>query len=131
MSFFISSIPAGALMSSPPVSKHTPLPTSVTRGAPGRANRKSIKRGERGLPRPTAAINGNCCSSTAPLADIDGAALLGCQVGRDTGQFLRPHVVGWCVDQVARQLLRCDGRRQPGAIRAGRRLQARATRRGQ
>ncbi len=54
-------------MSRPPVSKHTPLPTSVTRGAPGRAKRRSIRRGARGLPRPTAAINGNCCSSTAPL----------------------------------------------------------------
>ena len=33
MSFFISPIEAGGLMSSPPVSKQTPLPTSVTFGA--------------------------------------------------------------------------------------------------
>ena len=30
ISFFISSMPAAGLMSRPPVSKHTPLPTSVT-----------------------------------------------------------------------------------------------------
>ena len=34
MSFFISPIEAGGLMSRPPVSKQTPLPTSVTFGAP-------------------------------------------------------------------------------------------------
>ncbi len=32
MSFFMFSIEASGLMSSPPVSKQTPLPTSVTRG---------------------------------------------------------------------------------------------------
>ena len=36
MSFFISSMSLDGLMSSPPVSKQTPLPTSVTFGAVGR-----------------------------------------------------------------------------------------------
>ena len=34
MSFFMRIMPLEGLMSRPPVSKHTPLPTSVTSGAP-------------------------------------------------------------------------------------------------
>ena len=76
MSFFISPIEAGGLMSSPPVSKQTPLPTSVTFGAsvappdeveqPRRLGgggahrldhrqvRRPERRGARGSPRPSA-----------------------------------------------------------------------------
>ena len=54
MSFFIISMPLDGLMSSPPVSKHTPLPTSVTLGAAGSPQRRSIRRGARSLARPTA-----------------------------------------------------------------------------
>ena len=58
MSFFIwSMLPAG-LMSRPPVSKHTPLPTSVTLGALARPQVMSISRGGRELARPTAWIIG-------------------------------------------------------------------------
>ncbi len=45
MSFFISSIPEAGLMSRPPVSKVTPLPTSVTLGASSRPHEKSTSRG--------------------------------------------------------------------------------------
>ncbi len=47
MSFFMISMPASGLMSSPPVSKHTPLPTSVTFGCFGLPQVKSISRGAR------------------------------------------------------------------------------------
>ena len=57
MSFFISFMPAADLRSSPPESKHTPLPTRVTRG-PVPPQRRSISRGARVLARPTAWIAG-------------------------------------------------------------------------
>ncbi len=54
ISFFISSMPLSGLMSRPPVSKHTPLPTSVTFGCarlapaqvdqPRRARRRAADR---------------------------------------------------------------------------------------
>ena len=48
MSFFMISMPLSGLMSSPPVSKHTPLPTSVIFGAAGSPQVRSIRRGARG-----------------------------------------------------------------------------------
>mmetsp|Transcript_24391 Transcript_24391/g.68634 ORF Transcript_24391/g.68634 Transcript_24391/m.68634 type:complete len:218 (-) Transcript_24391:863-1516(-) len=45
MSFFIVSIAAAGLMSRPPVSKQTPLPTSVTFGASSDPQVRSIRRG--------------------------------------------------------------------------------------
>jgi hypothetical protein len=45
MSFFISSIEEAGLMSRPPVSKQTPLPTSVSLGAPFLPQRISRSRG--------------------------------------------------------------------------------------
>ena len=58
MSFFISTMPADGLRSSPPESKQTPFPTSVTRGAAGSPQRRSISRGSRALARPTACTIG-------------------------------------------------------------------------
>ena len=57
MSFFISPIEAPGLMFSPPVSKHTPFPTSVRRG-PLSPQRMSRRRGVRSEARPTAWISG-------------------------------------------------------------------------
>ena len=57
MSFFISIMLPADLRSSPPESKHTPLPTRVTLG-PFVPQRRSIKRGSRWLARPTAWIIG-------------------------------------------------------------------------
>ena len=47
MSFFMLSMPASDLMSSPPVSKQTPLPISVTLGCEGSPQVRSIRRGGR------------------------------------------------------------------------------------
>ena len=58
MSFFISRMPEAGLRSSPPLSKHTPLPTSVTLGAAGSPQTMSTSRGARVLARPTAWIVG-------------------------------------------------------------------------
>ena len=58
MSFFISFMPASLLRSSPPVSKHTPLPTTVILGASASPQVRSISRGGRVLARPTAWISG-------------------------------------------------------------------------
>ena len=67
MSFFISSIEAAGLMSSPPVSKHTPLPTSVTVG-PSPGKRMSISRGACAAARPTAWIMGKFRASRSSPA---------------------------------------------------------------
>ena len=60
MSFFISRMPLAGLMSSPPLSKQTPLPTIATRGCFGLPHSSSISRGARSCEaaRPTAAIIG-------------------------------------------------------------------------
>ncbi len=55
MSFFMFSMPPAGFRSSPPVSKQTPLPISVTLGASLAAPQvMSIRRGSRTLARPTA-----------------------------------------------------------------------------
>ena len=54
MSFFINSMPLDGFRSSPPVSKQTPLPTSVTFGWAGSPQEKSISRGARLDAMPTA-----------------------------------------------------------------------------
>ena len=70
MSFFIWRIDADGLMSSPPVSKHTPLPTRVRRGCFGAPQFSSISRGARSAAaaRPTACTAGKpCLSSASPV----------------------------------------------------------------
>ena len=54
MSFFMLSMPVSGLMSSPPVSKQTPLPTSVIFGSLSLPQVMSISRGARAEPAPTA-----------------------------------------------------------------------------
>jgi hypothetical protein len=54
MSFFIRSMALDGLMSRPPVSKQTPLPTSVTFGASAGPKLKSTRRGSSAAARPTA-----------------------------------------------------------------------------
>ena len=65
MSFFMISMALSGLRSSPPVSKHTPLPTSVTLGSLALPQRSSISRGARvgSAARPTAWISGKFCFS--------------------------------------------------------------------
>ena len=54
ISFFMISMPADGFKSSPPLSKQTPLPTSVTLGWAGSPQVKSISRGARDEAIPTA-----------------------------------------------------------------------------
>jgi hypothetical protein len=54
MSFFISAIALEGLMSSPPVSKATPLPTTAISGASASPQRRSMSRGGVAEARPTA-----------------------------------------------------------------------------
>ena len=58
MSFFIMRMPDAGFRSSPPESKHTPLPTKVTLGASSAPHMMSTSRGARSLARPTAWIVG-------------------------------------------------------------------------
>ena len=118
MSFFISSIAAEGLRSSPPLSKHTPLPTSVTRGAPARA---------------PAAIDQARCARAAG-ADRRDQRILARQrlaaappasrrrerpreLARGGGQFLGAELIGRSIDQIARQRHRL--RRRLGIAHVG------------
>ena len=58
MSFFMLSMLEAGFRSSPPESKHTPLPTSVTLGALSSPQVMSTSRGALVLARPTAWIVG-------------------------------------------------------------------------
>ena len=96
MSFFISPIEAGGLMSSPPVSKQTPLPTSVTFGASSRPQTRSRSRGGSAAAAPTASIIGRfaALSAAAPRVTVTRGAVPLAE--RDEGglERLGPHVAG-------------------------------------
>ena len=71
MSFFMISMALSGLMSSPPVSKHTPLPTSVTFGCLASPQRRSISRGARDEARPTAWMSGKFSfSRSSPVTQL-------------------------------------------------------------
>ena len=125
MSFFISSMALSGLMSSPPVSKQTPLPTSVTLGAAGSPQLMSIKRGGRG-------------SGTADRMDqrkvvlqqivadghADGRAVARGERGRGVGEFAGTHVVRGRVDEVAGEIHGLDDAAEVGAVHPFRHLEA-------
>src|SRR5258706_246250 len=74
MSFFMRRIPSAGLMSSPPESKHTPLPTIATRGWRGLPQLISSRRGGRAAARPTAWIAGKFCArSSSPTHSSNSA----------------------------------------------------------
>ena len=106
MSFFIISMALSGLRSSPPVSKHTPLPTSVTLGSPGFAPAQldQPRRARASAARPTAWISGKfCLSRSSPTMRAEfRAVLLGERAGGGF-ELGRAHVVGRRVDEVARQ----------------------------
>ena len=104
MSFFISSIDAPGLMSSPPVSKHTPLPTrrdlGMRRIAPfdidqarrhGSGTTDGVNGGETFLEQVVA--DDHAMSRAVAARDFDGGLR----------QCLRRHVVRRRVDQIARE----------------------------
>ena len=104
MSFFISSMPLDGLMSRPPVSKQTPLPTSVTLGASLSPQTMSISRGASAEARPTAWIIGKFCVEELVALDHRDLGLVLCRkAAHGLLQRIRPHVVGRRVDQVAGQ----------------------------
>ena len=106
MSFFMISMALSGLRSSPPVSKHTPLPTSVTLGSPALPQRSSISRGARlrvggaadGVDQRKVLLEQIVADDRAEFR----AVLLG-ERARGGFELGRPHVVGRRVDQVARQ----------------------------
>ncbi len=65
MSFFMVSMPEAGLRSSPPLSKHTPLPTRVILGASALPQTRSIRQGLRAEARPTACTMGQFCRSSS------------------------------------------------------------------
>ncbi|KAG1167076.1 hypothetical protein G6F35_017851 [Rhizopus arrhizus] len=65
MSFFMLRMPSAGLMSRPPVSKHTPLPTSTSAGSVSLPQRSTTRRGARCEARPTAWMAGKFCFSSA------------------------------------------------------------------
>ncbi len=67
MSFFMLSMPESGLISSPPVSKHTPFPTNVIFGSLALPHVMSISRGARADPAPTACTSGKFVASAVPL----------------------------------------------------------------
>ncbi len=102
MSFFMLSMPLSGLMSSPPVSKQTPLPTSVTLGWPGSPQVRSIRRGGRAAARPTAWISGKLLLEQIVADDgVHLAPWRGRERARGVFELGRAHVVGRRVDEVA------------------------------
>ena len=104
MSFFMISMPLSGLMSSPPVSKHTPLPTSVIFGAAG------IAPGEVDQPRRARRSAADRMDQRKVLLEqvvaddaLDRRAVLFGKVSRRLLQFGRPHVVRGRVDEIARE----------------------------
>ncbi len=121
MSFFIFSMPDAGFRSRPPLSKHTPLPTSVSFG------RALVAPGEVDEPRRPHAgaadgVDGRVVRGEQPVADDELAvrAQLRRHVLGGLGQLGRAHVLGRRVDEVAGEReSRCHGL-DPGAVGIGR-----------
>ena len=126
MSFFISSMPLSGLMSRPPVSKHTPLPTSVTLGAAGSPQFMSIRRGARAAARPTAWISGKFARQQIVADDVTlmPAPWRAASAVAASASSAGPHVVRGRIDEVAGQIDGLGDTRQFGAVRLLRHLQA-------
>ena len=126
MSFFMSSMPLEGLMSSPPVSKQTPLPTSVTLGCAGSPQTKSIRRGAREEARPTAWIIGKFCARrSSPMINDNSAPLRRRDPARPSPAPPVPY--RWrCVDEIAARCCGVRDARDGGDIDAVRRDEAEA-----
>ena len=124
MSFFIFSMPLSGLMSSPPVSKQTPLPTSVTFGCLSSPQVRSISRGALVAARPTAWISGKFLVQQL-FADhgVDGGGVARGELARGLFELRRPHVVCRRVDQIARQRHRFDDAGKVVAVEALRQIE--------
>src|SRR4051812_8935731 len=120
MSFFINFILDADLMSSPPESKHTPLPTSEIFG-PVRPQRRSMSRGGRTLARPTACTAGKVfVEQTVAKHNADARAMRLADALRGFGKFCRSHVARRSIDQIADQIGRFGGAFDAATIRLAR-----------
>ena len=127
MSFFISSMPHAGLMSRPPVSKQTPLPTSVTDGASASPQARSMRRGARDdeAAAPTAWMSGKLsASSPSPTISEKTAPCAAGEIAGGVGQLRRAKVVGGRVDEVAGQKDAVGDAADFGGVDTGRQDQA-------
>ena len=106
MSFFISSMPEAGLMSRPPESKHTPLPTKRQRRrvrvAPGEVDEARRARERRGGADGMDQREAVGKKAFADDLGEDGAVAQR-QIAGGFGKLRRPEVVGGGVDEIARQ----------------------------
>ncbi len=117
MSFFMLRMPDEGLRSSPPESKHTPLPTSVTLGARGLPQVKSIRRGARERSAPHR-VDRRIAGLEQRIADdrFEFGFVAAGHRDRRVGQFGRPHVGGGGVDEVPHQRDGLGGAFDSGAV---------------
>ncbi len=115
---FIRSMPLAGLMSRPPVSKQTPLPTSVIFGSPTLPQPRSIRRGAMAPARPTAWIIGKFFSRSASPSVTAMSAVYFSPVHGRRFRGIRPHVIGRRVDKVAHQRHRAGDAAEFGFVQA-------------
>ena len=111
MSFFISSMPLAVLISSPPVSKTTPFPTSVSFGCRRRSPCQidETRRARRGLPH---RMNEAQTRRDQILAARNGklGTMASGDITRRLLDLVRPKIARGCVDEIADEI----GRLQHG-----------------
>jgi hypothetical protein len=124
MSFFIRLMPVEGLMFSPPVSKQTPLPTSVSRGPVVPQAQVDQARRARAGAADRVDHREVLRQQIVAQGDGDGGPMRDRQVAGGLFQLGRTHVLRGRVDQVAGQELARGHGGQAGGIDAGRRLDA-------
>ena len=125
MSFFMLSMPASGLMSRPPVSKQTPLPTSVTRGCSSSPHDMSISRGAAARGGAADGVDQRKILRQQIVAD-DGAdcgAVTRGKLPRGVFELGRAHIVRRRIDEIARQRHAFDDALQIVAIEALRQIE--------
>ena len=115
-------------MSSPPVSKQTPFPTSVTFGCAGSPQVRSMSRGARDgvAAAPTAWIRGKPSASASPCVTVTAAPWRAARSSAARASSAGPHGVGGRIDEVAGEIDAVGDADDAGAVGAGRDHQARA-----
>jgi len=119
MSFFIMRMPEDGLRSSPPVSKHTPLPTRVSFGARSSPQARSMSRAPACWPADR--VDRRIILVEEPVADDDAAA----RAQARSHVLRRPassagHILGRRVDEIAGEGDRPGDGLDPGAVGATR-----------
>ena len=103
-------------MSSPPVSKHTPLPTSVSFGARSSPQVRSMSRGARGCAADR--VDRRIVLGEQRVADDDAAARARTprHLLHRRRQLGRAHILGRRVDEIAREADPVGNRLDPRAV---------------